>query len=254
MLLFGRLWRAVLTELYAIFEAGDAVKKILVLAAICLSGAFSSAIAGEVNDRVVRGAIVLREIAKMSDNSIPKDLLDKCACVAVVPGMKRAGFIFGGNYGKGLMSCRTESGSGPWSAPSMLSLEGGSFGLQIGAQSVDLILVIMNISGMKSLLDSKFTLGGDASVAAGPVGRTVSAETDAWMSAEILAYARSRGLFGGVVVKGGTIRPDNDANQVLYGKEVRPHDLLQEKAESLPKDAKIFLDELTKISPERTKK
>jgi lipid-binding SYLF domain-containing protein len=235
------------------YQPGGTVKRFLLLIVIGSLGFLSSAGAGEVNDRVVRGAIVLKEISQTSDNSIPKDLLDKCVCVAVIPGMKRAGFIFGGNYGKGLMSCRTDSGSGPWSAPSMLLLEGGSFGLQIGAQSVDLVLVIMNISGMKSLLDSKFTLGGDASVAAGPVGRTISAETDAWMSAEILAYARSRGLFGGLVIKGGTIRPDNDANQVLYGKEMRPHDLLLEKADAVPRDAKIFLDELTQISPKRVK-
>jgi lipid-binding SYLF domain-containing protein len=232
---------------------GGIVNKFLISTIIGLLASLSSSFAGEVNDRVVRAAIVLREAAQMSDSSIPKDLLDKCACVAVIPGMKRAGFIFGGNYGKGLMSCRTDSGSGPWSAPSMLLLQGGSFGLQIGAQSVDLVLVIMNISGMKSLLDSKFTLGGDASVAAGPVGRTVSAETDAWMSAEILAYARSRGLFGGLVIKGGTIRPDNDANYVLYGKEVKPHDLLLERMDPVPKDAKIFLDELTRISPKSAK-
>jgi lipid-binding SYLF domain-containing protein len=227
------------------------VKKIFLFVLIGLLNTLSLAVAGEVNDRVVRAAIVLREIAQIRDNSIPKDLLDKCACVAVIPGMKKGGFIFGANYGKGLMSCRTDSGSGPWSAPSMLLLEGGSFGLQIGAQSVDLVLVIMNMSGMKSLLDSKFTLGGDASVAAGPVGRTVSAETDALMSAEILAYARSRGLFGGLVIKGGAIRPDNDANQILYGKEMKPHDLLLNKAESVPRDAKIFLDELTRISPKQ---
>ncbi len=131
--------------------------------------------AGEVEDRVVRGAVVLREITEAPDSGIPQDLLDKAACVAVIPGMKRAGFIFGGNYGKGVMSCRTDSGKGPWSAPSMFLMTGGSFGLQIGGQSVDLILVIMNLSGLESMLDSKFTLGGDASVAAGPVGRTAAA-------------------------------------------------------------------------------
>ena len=145
-------------------------------------------------------------------------------------------------------------GDGPWSAPSMFRLEGGSFGLQIGGQAVDLIFVIMNISGMDSLLDSKFTLGGDASVAAGPVGRTAAAETDAWMSAKILAYSRARGLFGGLVVKGGVIRPDRDANQLLYGKEMEPRTiLLQPPGKDIPKDAKIFLDELTRISPKRLK-
>lgn len=210
--------------------------------------------AGEVEDRVVRGAVVLREIAEAPDSGIPQDLLNKAACVAVIPGMKRAGFIFGGNYGKGVMSCRTNSGKGPWSAPSMFLMTGGSFGLQIGGQSVDLILVIMNLSGLESMLDSKFTLGGDASVAAGPVGRTAAAETDAWMSAKILAYSRAKGLFGGLVLKGGVVRPDKDANQVLYGKEVEARTLLLHKTDPVPRDAKIFLDELTRISPHRVQK
>ena len=205
----------------------------------------------EVNDRVVRGAIVLKEISGISEKSIPQDLLDKCACVAVIPGMKKGGFIFGANYGRGLMSCRTSEGQGPWSAPSMFYLSGGSFGLQIGGQSVDLILVIMNLSGMKSLLNTKFTLGGDVSVAAGPVGRTAAAETDALMSAEILAYSRARGLFAGLVIKGGVIRPDKDANKVLYGKQLEPGAILFQPAQAVPKDVKIFLDELTRMSPKK---
>lgn len=221
------------------------------LSAVAVLLVSSPLFAGKVNDRVVSSALVLREIARAPDKGIPQDLLDKCVCVAVIPGMKRAGFIFGASYGKGLVSCRTEGGEGPWSAPSMLLLEGGSFGLQIGAQSVDLILVVTNMSGMKSLLKSKFTLGGDASVAAGPVGRTVAAETDAWMSAEILTYSRSRGLFGGLILKGGVLRPDKDAIHILYGKEMEPKDLLLHKSDSVPEDAKIFLDELSKISPKR---
>jgi SH3 domain-containing YSC84-like protein 1 len=230
------------------------MKKLVLLVAVGLI-CQSFLIAGnKVNDRVVSAAIVLKEISGTPDKSIPQDLLDKSACVAVIPSMKKGGFIFGANYGKGLMSCRTDAGDGPWSAPSMFLLEGGSFGLQIGAQSVDLILVIMNLSGVESLLNSKFTLGGDASVAAGPVGRTAAAETDAWMSAQILAYSRSRGLFGGLIIKGGVIRPDKDANFVLYGKQVDPRDILFKKAESVPKDAKIFLDELTRISPKKERK
>jgi len=232
------------------------VKKLWLLVAIGLLSPSFIIAATEVNDRVVRAAVVLKEITQAPDKSIPQDLLDKCTCVAVIPGMKKAGFIFGGNYGKGLMSCRTDIGNGPWSAPSMFLLEGGSFGLQIGAQSVDLVLVIMNLSGLESLLNSKFTLGGDASVAAGPVGRTAAAETDAWMSAKILAYARSRGLFGGLVLKGGVVRPDKDANQVLYGKPVEPKSILLNPtpADSIPKDVKIFLDVLTKISPKKATK
>ena len=215
----------------------------------------SSLIAGsEVNDRVVRAAIVLKEIMGTPDKSIPQDLLDKSACVAVIPGMKKGGFIFGANYGKGLLSCRTNTGDGPWSAPSMFLLSGGSFGLQIGGQSVDLVLVITNLSGLESMLNTKFTLGGDASVAAGPVGRTASAETDALMSAEILAYSRTRGLFAGLIIKGGVIRPDRDANQVLYGKPIEPREILFEQTQTVPKDAKIFLDELTRISPKKLNK
>ena len=228
------------------------MKKLVLLVAIGLIFPSLMIADSKVNDRVVSAAIVLKEIGGTPDKSIPQDLLDKCACVAVIPGMKKGGFIFGANYGKGLMSCRTDTGDGPWSAPSMFLLQGGSFGLQIGAQSVDLILVIMNLSGVESLLNSKFTLGGDASVAAGPVGRTAAAETDAWMSAQILAYSRSRGLFAGLIVKGGVIRPDKDANFVLYGKQVEPRDILFKKADSVPKDVKIFLDELTRMSPKRS--
>ena len=133
----------------------------------------------------------------------------------------------------------------------MILVGGGSFGLQIGGQSTDLVLLIMNLSGLESLLNSKFTLGGDASVAAGPVGRTAAAQTDAWMSARILAYSRSRGLFGGVTLKGDVVRPDKDANQVLYGKEIEPRNILLYRSETVPKDAQIFIDELTRISPKK---
>lgn len=227
------------------------MKKRLILAILGCFGMSALAAAGEVNDRVVRAARVMKEISETPDKGIPQELLDKCACVAIVPGMKKGGFIFGANYGKGVMSCRTNMGEGPWSSPSMLQLHGGSFGLQIGAQSVDLVFVIMNLGGIESLLNSKFTLGADASVAAGPVGRTAAAETDAWISAKILAYSRARGLFGGLVVKGGSVRPDSDANFVLYGKQVQPRDILLRPTESVPKDAKILLDELNRISPVR---
>jgi lipid-binding SYLF domain-containing protein len=196
---------------------------------------------------------VLKEIAGIPEKSIPTDLLDKCTCVAVIPSLKKGGFIFGAAYGKGVISCRTNNGEGPWSAPSMIDLKGGSFGLQIGAQAVDLVLVVMNLGGLESLLDSKFTLGGDASVAAGPVGRTAAAETDAWLAAKILAYSRARGLFGGLVIKGGTLRPDNDANYVLYGKDIRPRGILLNSTENIPRDGKIFVDELTRISPKHVK-
>jgi lipid-binding SYLF domain-containing protein len=205
----------------------------------------------EVGDRVVASAVVLKEVADIPEKGIPRDLLDKCTCVAVVPSMKKGGFIFGAKYGKGVIACRTNAGDGPWSAPSMIQLAGGSFGLQIGAQAVDVVLVIMNLSGLESMLDSQFTLGGDASIAAGPVGRSAGAETDAWMTAKILAYSRSRGLFGGLIVTGGTLRPDNDANHVLYGKDIVPREILLHKSDQVPRDAKIFLDTLTGLSPKK---
>jgi len=227
-------------------------RKILLLMT-ALTVLSSSAVAGDVEDRVVRSALVLREVMGIKEKGIPEDLLNKCACVIVIPNMLKGGFIGAGNYGRGVMSCRTEQGEGPWSAPSMTLVGGGSFGLQIGGQAVDLVLLVMNMRGAMSLLNSKITLGGDASVAAGPVGRTASAETDAWMSAEILAYSRSKGLFGGIALKGGVVRPDNKANEILYGKTVAPKSLLLDKPENLPRDAKIFVDELTKSSPEKKK-
>jgi lipid-binding SYLF domain-containing protein len=229
------------------------VKSLFLGISIYLSSFCPLFAASEVNDRVVRASVVLREIMDAPDNSVPKDLLDKASCVAVIPGLKKGGFIIGASYGKGLMSCRTGHGSGPWSDPSMLLLEGGSFGLQVGAQSVDLIFMIMNLSGIESLLDSKFSLGADVSAAAGPVGRTLSAETDAWMSAQILAYSRARGLFGGMVVKGGVVRPDRDANHVLYNEHISARKLLFRRSETVPRDAKIFLDVLTRISPPKKK-
>jgi lipid-binding SYLF domain-containing protein len=229
------------------------VKRISLTSIFLILGCYGSAAfaATEVNDRVVHAAIVLREVTGIPEKGIPQDLLNKCACVAVIPSLKKGGFIFGGAYGKGVISCRTGVGDGPWSAPSMIQLAGGSFGLQIGAEAVDLVLVVMNLSGLESLLDSKFTLGGDVSVAAGPIGRTSSAETDALMSAKILAYSRSRGIFGGLTLKGNTLRPDKDANHILYGKQVSPRDILLHRSADIPKDAKIFVDELTKISPKR---
>ncbi len=207
----------------------------------------------EVEDRVVSAAVVLKEIMDTPDKAIPQDLLDRCQCVAVIPSMKKAGFIFGGAYGKGVISCRTEKGSGPWSAPAMVMMSGGSFGLQIGVQATDLVLVIMNLSGIESLLDSKFTLGGDASVAAGPVGRNASAKTDALLTAKILAYSRTKGVFAGLTLNGEVVRSDEDANFVLYKKRLAPREILFQRMADVPRDVKILTDQLTKISPKQLK-
>jgi SH3 domain-containing YSC84-like protein 1 len=229
------------------------VKNYLAAALVAIiSSSLAFAGSNEVNDRVVAAAVVLKEVAGIPENGIPTDLLNKSVCVAVVPSMKKAGFIFGANYGKGVISCRTDSGKGPWSPPSMLMVGGGSFGLQLGAQATDLVLLVMNLSGMESLLDSKFTLGGDVSVAAGPVGRAAAAQTDAWMTAKILAYSRSRGLFGGISLKGDVVRPDNDANHVLYGGDTSSRSiLLYRSAAPVPNDVKIFVDQLTQLSPKK---
>ena len=169
--------------------------------------------------RVQEAATVLKEIHGVPDKSIPQDLWDRAACVLVVPGLKKAALVVGGEYGKGLMSCRHE---GNWTAPIFMRIEKGSWGLQIGAQSIDLVLLVNNESGMKKLLGNKVTLGAEASVAAGPVGRDARAATDAQMKAEILSYSRAQGLFAGINLSGGVLRPDSDDNEDVYGKNVTP--------------------------------
>jgi SH3 domain-containing YSC84-like protein 1 len=164
--------------------------------------------------RIQEAATVLKEIHAAPDKDIPQDLWDKAACVIVVPSLKKAAFVFGGEYGKGLMSCRH---AGAWSAPAFMLVGKGSWGLQIGAQSIDLVLLVMNDSGMQKLLKNKVSLGAEASVAGGPVGRDARAATDAQMKAEILAYSRTQGLFAGINLSGGVIKVDDDGNAALYG-------------------------------------
>ena len=161
--------------------------------------------------------MVLKEIHGVPDKDIPQDLWDRAACVIVVPGLKKAAFVIGGEYGKGLMSCRHEA---RWSAPIFMQVGKGSWGLQIGAQSIDLVLLVMNTSGMEKMLRNKVSLGAEASVAAGPVGRDARAATDAQMKAEILSYSRTQGLFAGINLSGGVVRPDVDDNVDLYGKSI----------------------------------
>src|SRR5712671_4831407 len=166
--------------------------------------------------RLKTSAEVLTEIMAAPDKGIPDELLDKSQCIVIVPGIKKAAFIVGGQYGKGFIECRRATGKG-WSAPAAVKVEGGSFGFQIGGSETDAIMLVMNKRGAEKLLSSKFTLGGDASVAAGPVGRSSAADTDLKLQAEILTYSRSRGVFAGIALNGATLRPDKESNTELYG-------------------------------------
>jgi SH3 domain-containing YSC84-like protein 1 len=170
----------------------------------------------KVDDRLKEANVVLGEMMRADDKGVPQDLLNRAHCVVIIPGAKKAGFIVGAKYGKGFAMCHKPGGTG-WSAPAAMRVEGGSVGFQIGASETDVIIIVQNESGMKKLLQDKFTLGGDASAAGGPVGRDLSAETDAQMRAEMLSYSRSRGLFAGIALTGATLRPDNDDNATMYG-------------------------------------
>jgi len=181
--------------------------------------------------RVGEADKVLSEIMTTPDNAIPQDLLAKAHCAVIVPSMKRAGFIFAGQYGKGVMLCRAKDGRG-WTGPSTVRVEGGSFGFLIGGSATDIVMLVMNERGAEKLMKSKFTLGGDASVAAGPVGRTASAKTDAMLHAEILSWSRSRGVFGGIALTGSTLRVDDTDNSTLYGKPVENASILKGSIEA----------------------
>jgi len=202
--------------------------------------------ASKEEERLANAAKAFDDIMSAPDN-IPKSVLDKAECVVVIPGMKKGGFIVGGRYGKGMVSCRNKAKT-HWGAPAMLEMGGGSFGLQIGASAVDVVMLVMNREGIDSLLKDKFTLGGDASVAAGPVGRSGAAETDALMSAKILSYSRSKGVFAGLELKGTTLNQDNDANKAIYGKAMDAKEILTDQTKS-PAAAKPVIDILTKYSP-----
>jgi lipid-binding SYLF domain-containing protein len=205
----------------------------------------------KVDDRLDAAADTLTDMMKASDHGIPHDLLEKSRCVVVVPGMKKAGFIIGAKYGRGFAVCRRHEGSG-WSAPAAMRVEGGSVGFQIGASETDIVLLVTNDGGMKHLLSDKFTLGGDASVAAGPVGREATAQTDAKMNAEILSYSRSRGLFAGISLEGATLRPDEEVNRELYGHDVTNREILTGNVKTPPAAAK-FEHALNRDSSERTR-
>jgi lipid-binding SYLF domain-containing protein len=191
-------------------------------------------------------AAVLSEIMGTPDKGIPQDLLERAHCIVIVPGLKTAGFIVGGKYGKGYLSCRSKSGSG-WSAPATVRIEGGSVGFQIGGSETDLIMLVMNEGGEGKLLSSKFTLGAEGSVAAGPVGRTATAQTDAQMHAEILSWSRSQGLFAGLALEGATLREDLDDNAALYGSKLENRAIVT-SGRAAPRSAARLMALLNKYS------
>jgi lipid-binding SYLF domain-containing protein len=225
----------------------DAMKKGFLIA-LLLSLASGPLLADkETDERLANAAQAFEEIMSAPDKGIPGGVLNKAECVVVVPGMKKAGFIVGGSFGRGAISCRGKGKTG-WGAPAMVELGGGSVGLQIGAEATDVVMLVMNRTGIDSLLKSKFTLGGEASVAGGPVGRESTAETDAAMKAKILSYSRSRGAFAGVSVKGMTLHQDEDANKAVYGKPLDSVQILGGGIET-PAGAKPLAQVLNKYSP-----
>jgi lipid-binding SYLF domain-containing protein len=200
-------------------------------------------------DRVDNAGKVTQEIMDIPDD-IPQNVIDKADCVVVLPSVLKAAFLVGGSYGRGVMTCRSgEDFRGPWGAPTMMALEGGSFGFQAGVQATDFVLLLMNERAASSILTSKVKLGGDASAAAGPVGRNASAETDVTMRAEVLSYSRARGLFAGVSLTGSTLRADNNANRSLYGKDMSAQDIALNGKIAAPACAKLLLATLTRHSP-----
>jgi SH3 domain-containing YSC84-like protein 1 len=200
-------------------------------------------------DRLQNAGTVIQEILDIPDD-IPQDLLDKARCVVIMPSVLKAAFVVGGSYGRGAMVCRTgKDFTGPWGAPAMYALEGGSVGFQIGGEATDFVILVMNNRGVDSLLHSRVKLGADASIAAGPKGRTASADTDAYLRAEMLSYSRARGAFVGVSLQGTTLRPDEDANHRLYGKESSAATIITEPKIEAPAEGKTLVARLQSATP-----
>src|SRR6202163_193728 len=222
------------------------------IGAACLALAAGAVYAAKLNKeqkRLEECGVVMQEVLNIPDN-IPHDLLEKAECVIVIPSVKKLAFGIGADYGRGAMVCRTgEKFKGPWGAPAMYALEGGSVGFQIGGEATDLILLVMNDRGMESILSSKIKLGADASIAGGPKGRDASADTDAYMRAEILSYSRSRGVFAGVSLQGSTIRPDNDASEQVYGRAIKAADIVRSGNMSAPETGRHLVNTLQKGAP-----
>ena len=231
----------------------------ITLVGISLKGLFAPASTqasdkDTVNTRQRNAGEVIKEILNVPDD-IPQDLLDKADCVVVLPSVLKAAFVFGGSYGRGAMTCRSgRHFAGPWSAPTMMVLEGGSFGFQIGGEATDFVLLIMNRDGARSLLSSKVKLGAGASAAAGPVGRAAEANTDAYMRAEILTYSRARGVFAGISLNGATLHPDDEANQLLYGRRITGREIVLHGAAPVPPAATPLISVLNQHSPKNLSK
>jgi lipid-binding SYLF domain-containing protein len=225
------------------------MKKTLLGISMALAIAFPAFAQEKEADRVENAGKVMKEILDAPD-SIPQSVLDKADCIVILPSVLKFAIGFGGSYGRGVMTCRGgKDFNGPWGAPTMMALEGGSAGLQLGGNATDFVLLLMNKRSASSILTSKVKIGGDASAAAGPVGRNASAETDVTMRAEILSYSRARGLFAGISLEGSTLRPDNGANKNLYGKEESASAIVFDKAVPIPPSAKGLVATLDKASP-----
>ena len=239
---------------YSKFRARDTKfmkTKLLLLLLISTLGlsAVAEAKATKEGDRLNESYTTMKEILAIPDD-IPQDLIKKASCVVVFPSVKKAAFIIGGSYGRGVITCRSGKDlNGGWSAPAMMALEGLSVGFQIGGQATDFVLLVMNDAGAKSIMDSKVKLGADASIAAGPKGRTVEAATDIVMQAEILSYSRSRGLFAGVSLAGSTLRSDDDANKVVYGKELTARQIVRDGAVGPTLTGAKLVHLLNRVSP-----
>jgi lipid-binding SYLF domain-containing protein len=226
-------------------EEDTGMQKALILAA-ALSCSSLGLYANTAGERLDESARILHEIMGTPDKSIPHDLMDKAWCVVIVPSLKKGAFVVGGEYGKGFATCRRGSDRG-WGAPAAVIVEGGSFGFQIGGESTDVVMLVMNEHGMHMLDKDKVTLGGDASIAAGPVGRTAVADTDASLNAEILSWSRTKGLFGGVALNGATVRPDRKANRELYGQDMSNREILASSTRP-PAAARPLIAELDRYS------
>jgi SH3 domain-containing YSC84-like protein 1 len=223
------------------------------IAALCLCFAIPLFAQDKEDQRLQDSYTVLKEILATPDQGIPRDLLDKSECVIVFPSVKKAAFVLGASYGRGVITCRSgQDLRGPWSAPAMFALEGGSIGFQIGGQATDFVLLVMNEAGANSVMSSKVKLGADASIAAGPVGRATSAETDVVMKAEILSWSRSRGIFAGISLAGSTLRSDNGGNKAIYGKDLTAKQIVRQGEVKPTEAAKPLVDLLDKTTPKHT--